>query len=69
MQGVVVNLSQDSEVVKTCTTGSQGGCSMTEVEAGEYTLTATAEGFEDYTDDYTVSKTETVNIELTASEE
>ena len=42
---------------------------MTEVEAGEYTLTATAEGFEDYTDDYTVSKTETVNIELTASEE
>ncbi len=42
---------------------------MTEVEEGDYTLTATAEGFEDYTDDYTVSKTETVNIELTASGE
>lgn len=66
VEGAVVKLMQDSTVVKTCTTGSAGGCSMTEVPAGDYTLTCTAEDFEDYTDDYTVSKTETVNITLTA---
>jgi len=54
--------------VKTCTTGSAGGCTMTEVPAGTYTITATAEGYTNYSASCVVSADATVNIAMTAAE-
>lgn len=51
-------------MIKTATTGSAGGCNITKVEADDYVLTATMEGYNEYTRNYTVSKSETVNIIL-----
>ena len=51
----------------TGTTGSAGGCSVKDVEAGTYTVTVTKTGYTDYTSSVTVDKDATVNITLTAS--
>lgn len=59
-----MRLSKDGNVIKTATTGSAGGCNITKVEADDYVLTATMEGYDEYTRNYTVSKSETVNIIL-----
>ena len=51
----------------TGTTGDAGGCTLKNVEDGEQTITATKEGFEEYSDTITVSENNTsFTISLTA---
>lgn len=53
---------------KTGTTGSAGGCSINEITNGEYTVTVTKEGYEDYTNTITVDDEHTsFTISLTES--
>lgn len=55
---------------KSGTTGSAGGCTLTDIPDGDNTVTVTAEGFVDYTDTITVSADDTeFTISLTASTE
>ena len=50
---------------KTGTTGNAGGCNITSVGDGEHTVTVTAEGFEDYSDEITTDSGHTsFNITL-----
>lgn len=63
VEGAVVTVTTG----KTGTTGSAGGCSITGVLDGTYTVTVTADGFEDYSASITVDSTHTsFNISLTA---
>lgn len=51
---------------KTATTGAAGGCTIKGVTDGTYTVTVTADGFEDYTDSITTGETTAFTITLTA---
>lgn len=63
VQGAVVTVTTG----KTGTTGSSGGCTVSKVLPATYTVTVTAEGFEDYSDSIVVDKTHTsFTISLTA---
>ena len=63
VEGAVVTVTTG----KTGTTGSAGGCSITGVLDGTYTISVVADGFEDYSDDIIVDETHTTfNISLTA---
>ena len=65
---VVLTDTTDSEVTFTATTNSSGECTLSNVEYGEYTVTATATGYENYTalENITVtSSTSTLNISMT----
>ena len=54
--------------MKTGTTGSAGGCSLTEIADGEQSVTVTAEGYTTKTETITVSENNTsFTISLTAS--
>lgn len=54
---------------KTGTTGSAGGCSITGVLDGSYTISVVADGFEDYSDTIVVDETHTsFSINLVAAE-
>ena len=54
---------------KTGTTGSAGGCSITGVLDGSYTISVVADGFEDYSDTIVVDETHTsFSINLVATE-
>lgn len=44
----------------TSTTGSQGGCNLTNVPVGSQTINVTAEGYDEYS--------ETINVSSTANE-
>lgn len=49
-------------------TGSAGGCTISNVPEGTYTIVASATGFEEYTGEITVSEENTtLNITLTES--
>ena len=51
----------------TSTTGSAGGCSLTNILDGEHTVTVTKEGYTEYTDTITVSEENTnFTISLTS---
>ena len=64
VEGAVVTVTTG----KTGTTGSAGGCTIAGVLDGTYTITVTAEGFEDYSGSITVDSTHTsFNISLTAA--
>lgn len=64
IQDVVVTVVDD-EI--TATTGSAGGCTLTAVPTGVKTITATKEGYTEYSDEVTVtSETSTLSITLTA---
>lgn len=64
VEGAIVTVTTG----KTGTTGSAGGCSITGVLDGSYTVTVTAEGFEDYSDTIVVDESHTsFNISLTAA--
>lgn len=64
VEGAVVTVTTG----KTGTTGSAGGCSITGVLDGSYTISVTADGFEDYSGTITVSEDSTsFNISLTAA--
>lgn len=63
IEGAVVTVTTG----KTGTTGSAGGCTINGVLDGSYTITVTAEGFEDYSDTIAVDETHTsFTISLTA---
>lgn len=64
VEGAIVTVTTG----KTGTTGSAGGCSISGVLDGTYTVTVTADGFEDYSGSITVDSTHTsFNISLTAA--
>ena len=64
VEGAVVTVTTG----KTGTTGSAGGCTIAGVLDGTYTITVTADGFEDYSGSITVDSTHTsFNISLTAA--
>ena len=63
VEGAVVTVTTG----KTGTTGSAGGCSITGVLDGTYTISVVADGFEDYSDEIVVDESHTsFNISLTA---
>lgn len=74
IQGVSVTLTDSSDSTKTYSngstgTGSAGGSVISGVPAGTYIITASKEGYENYTstDNLVVDGDETVNIILTPS--
>ena len=72
VENVTVTLTDttDNTNIITGTTGSAGGCTLSDVEYGEYTVEATATGYTTYTDTLTVtSSTSTLEITLTAESE
>ena len=67
---VVLTDTTDNTKTFTGTTGSAGGCTLSNVTFGTYTVTATCTGYENYTGAETLtvtSETTTLNISLTAS--
>lgn len=67
VSGASVSLSKNGTVVASSTTGSAGGCTLSNVEDGTYTVTVTKDGFSDYSDTVTTSVDNTsLTIELTA---
>ena len=68
VSGATVTLTKDGATVVTGTTGSAGGCTLSNVEDGSYTITVTKDGFTDYTDTVTTSvDNASLTIELTAT--
>lgn len=64
VEGAVVTVTTG----KTGTTGSAGGCTITGVLDGSYTISVVAEGFEDYSDTISVDESHiSFNISLTAA--
>ena len=67
VNGASVVLSKGVTSVANGTTGSTGGCTLSNVDDDTYTITVTKEGFTDYTDSVTTSKTNaSLTITLTA---
>ena len=66
---VVLTNKVDSDVTFTGTSGSAGGCNITNVPAGTYVVTASAEGYDDYTasEDLVVDSAETISISMMSS--
>ena len=68
VSGATVTLSKNDDVVATGTTGSAGGCTLSNVEDGSYTIKVVKDGFVDYTDTVTTSEDNaSIVIELTAT--
>lgn len=68
VNGATVTLTKSSETIATGTTGSAGGCSLSNVADDTYTIEVTKEGFTDYTASVTTSADNTsLEIELTAT--
>lgn len=68
IQGVAVVLTDTEDETKTFTgtSGSAGGCTLSEVALGTYTVSATKEGYLDYTGSLTVTEeTDSLEIEMT----
>ena len=69
IQGVAVTLTDVTDETKTYTgtSGSAGGCTLNDVALGEYTVSATKEGYSEYTDSLTVTEeTDSLEIEMEA---
>lgn len=48
-------------------TGSAGGCTLNNISVGEQTITVTADGYEDYSENITISnENNSFNITLTS---
>lgn len=66
VSGASVTLTKNNETIASSTTGSAGGCTLSNVEDGSYTITVTKDGFVDYTDTVvTSSDNASLTIELT----
>ena len=52
---VTITDTTDSSITFTGTSGSAGGCTLSEVPLGTYTVEATKEGYTDYEDEITVT--------------
>lgn len=67
ISGASVKLMKNNTLIKSSTTGSAGGCNLTNVEDGTYTIQVTKEGFVEYSDTVTTSvDNASLTIELTA---
>ena len=69
IDSVTVTLTDTEDDTKTFTgtTGSAGGCTLSNVPIGTYTVTASKEGYVEYTDSLTVTEeTTTLTITLEA---
>ena len=71
IEGASVTLTDttDSSITKTGTTGSAGGCTLSNVAFGTYAVTATATGYENYTGAESLvvtAETDSLEIEMTA---
>lgn len=67
VSGVVVSLVKNNQTVASSTTGSAGGCTLSNVEDGSYIITATKDGFDEYSDSIvTSSDNVSLVIKLTA---
>lgn len=68
IESVTVTLTDAEEQEYSGTTGSAGGCTIQNVPSGEYTVTATAAGYNEYTGSFTVSATsKNLAISMTAT--
>lgn len=71
ISGATVTLTDttDSTIVKTGTTDSDGACTISDVDYGTYTVSASADGYDDYTggESLVVDGDETLAIEMTAT--
>ncbi len=70
--GVSVQIEDTTDSTKkfTGTTGNAGGCTLSNVPLGSYTVSATKEGYNNYSDSLTVTdETTSLSIEMTAEEE
>lgn len=65
ISSATVTLTNDNKTI-TGTTGSAGGCTLSNVELGTYTVTASASGYTEYTDSLTVTN-ETTTLAITMS--
>ena len=50
-----VSLLKNNNLVTSSRTGTAGGCTLSNVEDGSYTLTVTKEGYNEYSDSITTS--------------
>lgn len=68
VSGATVTLSKNNTTVTSSRTGTAGGCTLSDVEDGSYTITVSKDGFSEYTDTITTSVDNTsINIVLTAT--
>lgn len=68
IESVTVTLKDAEEHEYSGTTGSAGGCTIQNVPPGEYSVTATAAGYEEYTGSFTVSSSnKNLSISMTAT--
>ena len=68
VQSATVELVKDGNTIASSTTGSAGGCTLTNVEDGSYVINVTKEGFVTYSKSVTTSvDNNELSIELTAS--
>lgn len=66
VSGASVSISKNNKVVASSTTGSAGGCTLSNVEDGTYIIIVNKEGFVEYRDTITTSVDNTsLMIELT----
>lgn len=66
IESVSVTLTANESTVSTGNTGSVGGCTLSNVPLGSYTVTASKTGYTEYTDTLTVTK-ETTTLAITMS--
>lgn len=67
INGVSITLTDTTDSTKTFTgtTGSAGGCTLSKVTLGTYTVSATKEGYKEYSGSLTVTEeTSTLTIEM-----
>ncbi|MCC9261558.1 MAG: carboxypeptidase-like regulatory domain-containing protein [Methanobrevibacter woesei] len=68
IENVTVTLKDAEEQEYSGTTGSAGGCTIQNVPPGEYSVTATAAGYNQYTGSFTVSSSsKNLSISMTAT--
>ena len=69
IESASVTLTANESTVSTGNTGSAGGCTLSNVPLGSYTVTASKTGYTEYTDTLTVTKeTTTLAITMTLAE-
>ena len=68
VSGASVVLKKNNETIASSTTGSAGGCTLSNVEDGSYNIIVTKDGFTTYSENITTSvDNASLTIELTAS--
>lgn len=68
VSGASVSLTKNNETIASSTTGSAGGCTLSNVEDGSYTITVNKDGFVEYTNTVvTSSDNASLTIVLTAT--